>query len=43
MTTKKRNIIIAIVAVVVIGGAIFAFGNKTPKIEYTTAPVTRET
>ncbi len=41
MTKKKRNIIIAAVLIVAIGGAVYASSQKAPKIEYTTAPVTR--
>ncbi len=42
MTKKRRNWLIVIILAVVIGGIILASSRK-PKIEYTTAPVTKGT
>ncbi len=41
MTKKRRNWLIIIGVVVIVGGIIFATSNRQPKIEYTTAQVTR--
>ena len=41
MTKKRRNWLIVIGIVVILGGIIFTTSNRQPKIEYTTAKVTR--